>query len=436
VVHRVKGFITRERAILKAAESLYAELGLEVLSPFDVIPSGQPRSGSDRGVQLFDGTRQLRAVEFSSVHLNDAHKLIEGLGLGTDAIEESFEPGTSACPRRRIVVFADDELLGFASWNEPALSISSVRAFLFVRETAVEAALAIDHCIGSLLRTLPASKLSHCELWTSKSQILTQETARRVGFARSVSAVPHCVKALAKRGYNGIVTPDSWKAFAREFEAVTGKYLQPQCPSIKEATTTGILIGSASQPSMRSIDLFALESEFCPILLALEDRRTVLVPIRDKLASVLLPSVEVQSSLFGKEALVHIERAYFGKLSAKDSFHRGALAVFYVSGADGGRGEAVGIARITSIGSGSPQQLHLDLVRQGVLSIGELTRMAKSNRVSYFTFDSYRASDSPVPYKKLKQLGCIGPANLITSQSLPFDKLLELLTCVSRKSVS
>jgi hypothetical protein len=188
------------------------------------------------------------------------------------------------------------------------------------------------------------------------------------------------------------------------------------------------MLSKASSNSKRTIDLMAFETELSPLLLLPQKRKAVLVPIRDKLASELLPTVSIQNPLFHKEAIVHIERAYFGKASSSALFGRGTLVVFYISQAEGGRGEAVGICRVTSSGSGSPINLSLSLLRQGVLNVGDLGQLASSTgEIGYFTFDSFTKFTRPVSFAELKALGCIGPANLVTSQAFEFDKLIAII---------
>ena len=152
------------------------------------------------------------------------------------------------------------------------------------------------------------------------------------------------------------------------------------------------------------------------------------MPIREKLAFQLLPRASAQQPLFAKEAILRLERAYFGGGSSVSSLLQASVVVFYVSGADKGRGEAIGIARVTSSGAGSPLRLGNELIRQGVFTAEELNPLkGPSGHVHYFTFDSYLSFPRPVAYRDLKRLGCVGPANLITSQVVGFEKLVALL---------
>jgi hypothetical protein len=188
------------------------------------------------------------------------------------------------------------------------------------------------------------------------------------------------------------------------------------------------LLGKASTNRKLAIEMMAFETELAPLIVLAPGRKVVLVPIRDKLACELLPGVAFQNPLFPKEATAHLERAYFGKSVNASLFGRGTLVVFCISLAEGGRGEAVGVGRVTSSGSGSPVNLNLSLLRQGVLGVGDLEQLATgSGQVGYFTFDSFTKFSRPISRARLCELGCIGGLNLVTSQVLDFDKFLSLI---------
>ncbi len=108
----------------------------------------------------------------------------------------------------------------------------------------------------------------------------------------------------------------------------------------------------------------------------------------------------------------------------RSHFSRGVLIIFYVSGNKGGRKEAVGIGRITFYGTLSTTEAMLKLSRQGVLEKIELDGIAgPKGVVSVFTFDNFLMFDRPIPYRRLKEMGCIGGANLVTAQPLAGDAL-------------
>jgi hypothetical protein len=136
----------------------------------------------------------------------------------------------------------------------------------------------------------------------------------------------------------------------------------------------------------------------------------------------------MQQPLFPKEASSRLERAYFGKPALAALVQKGSIVVFYISSADGGRGEAVGMARVTSVGTSAPEGVLLRLARQGVLSISDIGAIGEANsKVAYFTFDTFLRFKRPVPYQQLCELGCVGGANLVTTQTLAYDRFMSLV---------
>jgi GNAT superfamily N-acetyltransferase/predicted nucleic acid-binding protein len=425
--HGIRGFVTRERAILRAAPVLSARMGLRVLSPLDLTYPADIVEPLDVSTELHAGPTTVRAHAYDHSHAELVRKLIREINIPEALLDTVLDAGTSTRPRSRSVVLANGVLVAVASWSDVNPGASRLRAHIFVDETAAGAQLAIDHLLGTFLSNVPEQRLVTCELHTARSQVATRSTARLLGFAGRLDTSGALV-GLSKQAYRGLIGTHQWAQFTSQFRAATGTRLPESCPPFAEAATMGLMLGKPSVNEKRTIDLMTFEAELSPLLILAPGRKTILVPIRDKLAADLLPAVAIQHPLFRKEAVAHIERAYFGKAANCALFERGALVVFYISQADGGRGQAVGIGRITSSGSGTPTRLSLDLLRQGVLNVDDLGQLAASaEEIGYFTFDSFTKFPRPVSFAELKAAGCISAANLVTSQKLEFDKLQALI---------
>ena len=82
------------------------------------------------------------------------------------------------------------------------------------------------------------------------------------------------------------------------------------------------------------------------------------------------------------------------------------------------------MARVTFSGTLTKKEAVLNLYRQGVLTEEEIEqRSNQRNEVGVFTFDNLVVFRQAISYVELKRLGCIGRANLVTVQKLPYDKL-------------
>ena len=82
------------------------------------------------------------------------------------------------------------------------------------------------------------------------------------------------------------------------------------------------------------------------------------------------------------------------------------------------------MARVTFSDTLTKGQAALKLARQGVLTAEEIEQRASpEGEVASFTFDNLMVFRKGIPYRELKQLDCIGGANLVTAQELPYEKL-------------
>src|SRR6185437_13861877 len=158
-------------------------------------------------------------------------------------------------------------------------------------------------------------------------------------------------------------------------------------------------------------------------------RQAVLVPIREAYAKSLIGLHSPQLDLLpSPEALLRLEKAYFLAPGRDQLFVRGTLIIFYVSGADGGRKQAIGIARTTFSDTITVEQALSSLVRQGVLPEKDLrARAGASGMLTAFTFDNFLAFPNPVAYSVLKQMNCVSASNLVSAERLSFHQLEKIL---------
>ena len=150
-----------------------------------------------------------------------------------------------------------------------------------------------------------------------------------------------------------------------------------------------------------------------------------MVPVQERYVRQLLPLADDQPSFLAqREVVLRLERTYFLAAGRHRLFQRGTLVVFYASRE---RREAVAIARVTFSGTLTKIQAVLNLRRQGVLTEEEIDQKSNErDEIAAFTFDNLIIFRNAIPYRELKQLGCIEGANLVTAQKLPYDKLCRL----------
>ena len=119
------------------------------------------------------------------------------------------------------------------------------------------------------------------------------------------------------------------------------------------------------------------------------------------------------------------ERAYFSGVGKHKVLKRGTTIVFYISGQQKG---AVALARATFSDKLTTTQAILNLRRQGVLSEEEISQQAnRQGELTVTTFDNLFLFPRSISFQSLRQMGCVGGANLITAQPLSHEALSAIV---------
>ena len=422
--HRAYGFITRDTAILRRTTELHAEYDLRIISPADIYDSHQE---PDPPPSLTAAVEQ-REISVAELHERDraeAEAFLAGLGVGSSNVFSCLAPGTTHSLRVRLVARAEKEIIGIGSWSANRSTHGDTTAYLYVNEDHPSSDGAISYILESSINSGSYGQLSRLDLEVSPRQIRTREVAISRGFQplgfqrRDVSG------GLTKISLKGMVTRDSWSSFASAFEEIAGVALPNRMPRYDELANTGVFLDKKSDDRWSTISLFDFETLISPGALICPGRTAVMIPIRQEYADELLPSTVRQiPALPGKEAALRLERAYFSG-GRSDLLTPGKIAMFYISR---GRQEAVAAARITFSGNLTKTQAVLNLGRQGVLTEEEIHQTANSKgEVTAFTFDNVVTFPQYIAYRNLKEMGCVGPANLVTAEELTHDSLCRIV---------
>jgi hypothetical protein len=127
------------------------------------------------------------------------------------------------------------------------------------------------------------------------------------------------------------------------------------------------------------------------------------------------------------EAILRRERVY---ISAPNTYRRmvpGRPVLFYESLDGNGRGGVIALARITDSRVVSKVEALGKIRRQGVLDDRTLGQRSVGEQVTEVSFDNVFLFQSPVPLKRLRQLGCVDGSNLISARTISFDKLEQVV---------
>ena len=431
--HRVIGFITRESAILEASNQLQESYFLEVLSPVDLFEAPQDLNGSEEiSVHACLGERNVQVNEANETEREEAEKFLIGLGLSSKMVPTVWSPGTSGSLRRRICVRFEQVLVGIASWDEPSKFNRNNQLYFYIDEKAPQCERVIDNVFETVLRQSETLRSRTIKLHTSPEQALTRTTALQRGFVESFplsdSMEP---SSLTKFTFHGIITTSLWPVVTQDFKDLTGLHLPSVMPSFREFINTGLAIKNEKGIIFSRLKLFDFETLISPGMIACNGRTGVILPIRAYFAKDLFLNINDQMELYpSREAILHVEKAYFRSPRRVDLFVRGKPVVFYLSGSGGGTKEVIGSARITYSEVLAVEKIFTSLSRQGVLEPDALREMANnSGRLHVFTFDNFISFPNRIPFRYLLEHKLVSKANLVTAELLHSEKLHEIWCC-------
>lgn len=432
VHYRISGFITSEKAILRASEGLRRDFDLEVLSPSDFL---EPEIGWVPGRQELKVDVSGGEISFSPFEESTrpaVERFLGSLGLPDEDVTCALEPGASGNARKRLAIVIDGELGGFASWGEPAKLRPQVNLFFFLDERRPNAERIIEHVLETVSRDSSTVGIYGIDLRHGAWQVRTREIALARGFRLRADGIK-AASSLYKIALFGFADFANWKRFAADLRRLAQVDISEKIPSYEEASTSGVKVIHGPRRSPAMLKIFDLETIISPGLLLLPGRGGLIIPIRESYAEDLLSRRNPQTSFLpAQEALLRIEKAYFRKPRQLDLFSKGTPVVFYVSGGKSGKRRgpmaALCFGRITSTARVNVAEASLRYERQGVLSRSELLATAdEEGGLHVFTFDNVVPFCRPVGFRRLKELGCIDGANLVTVRSVSYESLRMLL---------
>jgi hypothetical protein len=175
------------------------------------------------------------------------------------------------------------------------------------------------------------------------------------------------------------------------------------------------------------LPLLELETLLSPTLFLLPARAGAIVPIRRVYAADLIGGGKQLSLLAGPEAVLLRERVYFSHPRTAGVLRKGTPVLFYESARKGGSASATAVARIIRVEMVSKDSANHELFRRGVLNRHTLKNISLTDTVVATTIDNIMTFSDPVPLQRLRALGAIDGANLVTARSLRADQLVQIV---------
>ncbi|MGO2262065.1 GNAT family N-acetyltransferase [Halomonas sp.] len=397
---KVEGFVTREKALLKAYDKIKDEYGVAIVSPYELTIDEEVFNSplnSDFRFEVSSCNSCVRNfVNSFSIPEGVLNIFFKDIKFGENEIV--YEAKQDGC------------LFGVCVFQKPVKNLGIANACLYIDEGAPHALAAIDHFIEKALR-YKAGFAYRLDFYIGKGQDVTEQTLLKKGFFKSGERF---VKVI----FDFFVKSENWPFFAKEFKSLCGLSFPKRMPAKKELLNTGVCF-SDSEGNINTLSWFDFETIISPRFILNSTRECTLVAIRENYANGLIAGLTDQLSLLPSyEKLLLLEKAYFRSSNKSTFFPRGGIVAFYVSGQKSAQ-EIIGFARITYSALVTVNEALLKVDRQGVLSREELISIADRNgRLHVFTFDNFLEFDRRVPFKRAKSIGLISKSNLVSPERL------------------
>lgn len=412
VLSGVGGFVTREKALLRACDDLRERYNVSIISPDELILD-------DGG--FLDISRPLNS-DFSfeaSGATPEIRRFLQEFSAPDIVFDKLFTTSPFEDNGTVYEVRLDGVLFGIYFFQKPVKTTRTAMACLYIDERFPKAMAAIDHFLEKTLRY--RSGFSYrLNLYIGKGQDLTEETLQRKGFFKSEDFF---VKIIC----NLFLDAKSWSLFAKEVKSLCGFSVPDKLPSKSELSHTGVCFTDSIGKTL-ALSWFDFETMISPRFILSYERGCTLVPIRENYANGLIGNVTNQLSLLpSHDKALLLEKAYFRSCSKVSLFKKGGIVAFYVSGGKSVQ-EIIGFARITYSDVVTVDEATIKVDRQGVLSHDELDELTdKSGKLHVFTFDNFLEFDRRISFRQAKGLGVISDANLVSPERIGLEKLKSLI---------
>jgi GNAT superfamily N-acetyltransferase len=422
--HRATGFVTSEEAMVRCRDEIYLRYGVEILhvKNFATALASRKNQIQPLHVQLSSDTLSVRElIEADDKSLLD---FLDIVGASLHA-QQDFLPGsTSVIHRKRVVVTSQSDMVCVASWDARAGLRNRVDVRLLVNEEHPAAEAAIDCLIGRICAEASGLATVLLELVVPIGSALTSKAAYIHGFRSAKEPVEERM-VLQKVCVGGPVSWANWPRISSAITQCAGLAFPPDLPSFEDCGQPISFVDADGNP--RYISLWELEKLMSPVLLILPGRSGVIAPIQRAYADELFGSSPQMSFMPRKEAILHSERAYFSAARNAGIMTKGIPLLFYESGGDNGRSAVIAAARVVDTVAIEKRKISSTLLRLGVVEAGDLQGLTVSDGVAVTKFDNVMLFKKPVSLARLRRLGCVDGANLVTARRISAEQLSAVL---------
>tara|TARA_R110000787_G_scaffold206032_3_gene316261 strand:- start:1143 stop:2489 length:1347 start_codon:yes stop_codon:yes gene_type:complete len=423
--HQAAGFITSEKAILRANDQLRTEFRLDVIGLEDFASMGEidavPKP-KNLTVRTTIGRTQVDSLKPEEEP--EVRSFLNSISIPSEFLEDSLSKDTLEGPRQRLVARIDGEVVGFGSWDSVIGPRKTKEIFVCGNEEHPSLREIVDYLIDLAAKELSSSGPILLHLQDLAGRPLTRQVALSQGF-RTTSTAHGSVRGLQKIAIGQPVFSDNWTSICNDLDRVTGVKLPETPPDLSNADEVIRLVSAAGERLTLSIK--ELESLLSPVLFLFSSRKAAIVPIRRPFADSLLGTSNQFSLLEQSEALLMHERAFFCTPSAAKVMAPGTPLLFYESGKMKGRSSVVAVGRSVTSETILKTDIPTTLERRGVLDRVELDKIGKNQRLLATKFDNVMTLRKPVSLAKLRTLGCVDGTNLVTARTISGSAFMDVI---------
>jgi GNAT superfamily N-acetyltransferase len=410
------GFVTGERAILRAQAALLQQHHLSVWSTEDfatfVTPAFEDLSATGHAEH---------DLSFREESLSDEVKAFLIAHGATEEAIIAFSRRDAADKRFRYVAARESTaLVAFAAYRSATGPKGEAGLLLLANPRHPATSTAADFLIEYAVRAAVRARPSRIVLGHLGGQAVTRRSAVANGFlaSRSGSEEP-----LRKISVGTVITPSNWSSMRGQLEGSTGLSLPSECPAFQDAEQE---MAVALDGKGATVSLADLETMLAPGLFLLPGRPVAVVPIRRVWAEDLIGGTQL-SLLPRPEAAFRSRRVYFASVANQSNLVRGRLIILYESGKHGGRGAAIAVARVSKAEAVLKAHAPEALLRAAVVRGSQLDRLVKGATAFVVWFDNIMRFEEPVSFRRMEAFGVDDKTRLVKSHMLKFETAVQII---------
>ncbi len=403
------GFVTSERAIVRAHADLLEQYRLSVWSTDDfatfVTPtfSELPANGhAEHDLAFTEEVLSSEALTFLMTH-----------GVTDDAVV-AFQRRDAADKRFRYIAAREaTALIAFGAYRAATGPNDSASLLLVADPRHPATTTALDFLVEHAVRSSSLSRPSRIEMVHTDGQSVARRTAIASGF---LASGPRIDSALRKVSVGTAVTPANWSILRDRIQRGAGLALPADCPAFQDDEQE---IKITLDGRTATVSLANLESITAPGLFLLTGRPVAIVPIRRTWSEDLIGGTQL--SLWPKpEAAFRSRRVYFASVANQHNLVKGRPIILYESGKQGGRGAAIAVARVSSAEAVSKSHAPDALLRAAVVRGSALQDLVSGPTVLAVWFDNIMRFENPVSFQRMESFGMADRTKLVIPR-LPDD---------------